>query len=229
MRENTFTDTFAGITFFVEKINDRFYNIFISDEENKFQNVISTKENNNNLIILAKEGFISQKKLVLFNGRIQSISSDNELDEIVFKKTELVLSNFDSRTTKVPKVQEISTNYLMRCNNGENLILIKDNYHCPENNLRKETVARRLGLPLYIPLVSIICSFLLRSRGKNSDSFFKRYFIFLISFIALLSAELLLRFAGFSELNTLLYFLIPIMGLPLLYYMLKINLEKQES
>ena len=88
MRENTFTDTFAGITFFVEKkINDRFYNIFISDEENKFQNVISTKENNNNLIILAKEGFISQKKLVLFNGRIQSISSDNELDEIVFKKT----------------------------------------------------------------------------------------------------------------------------------------------
>ena len=230
MRENTFTDTFAGITFFVEKkINDRFYNIFISDEENKFQNVISTKENNNNLIILAKEGFISQKKLVLFNGRIQSISSDNELDEIVFKKTELVLSNFDSRTTKVPKVQEISTNYLMRCNNGENLIPIKDNYHCPENNLRKETVARRLGLPLYIPLVSIICSFLLRSRGKNSDSFFKRYFIFLISFIALLSAELLLRFAGFSELNTLLYFLIPIMGLPLLYYMLKINLEKQES
>ena len=49
---------------------------------------------------------------MLFNGRIQSISSDNELDEIVFKK-ELVLSNFDSRTTKVPKVQEISTNYLM--------------------------------------------------------------------------------------------------------------------
>ena len=230
MRENTFTDTFAGITFFVEKkINDRFYNIFISDEENKFQNIISTKENNNNLIILAKEGFINQKKLVLFNGRIQSISGDNELDEIVFKKTELVLSNFDSRTTKVPKVQEISTNYLMRCNNSENLILLKDNYHCPENNLRKETVARRLGLPLYIPLVSIICSFLLRSRGKNSDSFFKRYFIFFISFITLLSAELLLRFAGFSELNTLLYFLIPIIGLPLLYYMLKINLEKQES
>ena len=230
MRENTFTDTFAGITFFVEKkINNRFYNIFISDEENKFQSVISTKENNNNLIILAKEGFISQKKLVLFNGRIQSISSDNELDEIVFKKTELVLSNFDSRTTKVPKVQEISTNYLMRCNNSENLILLKDNYHCPENNLRTETVARRLGLPLYIPLVSIICSFLLRSRGRNSDSFFKRYFIFFISFITLLSAELLLRFAGFSELNTLLYFLIPIMGLPLLYYMLKINLEKQES
>ena len=230
MRENTFTDTFAGITFFVEKkINDRFYNIFISDEENKFQSVISTKKNNNNLIILAKEGFISQKKLVLFNGRIQSISSDNELDEIVFKKTELVLSNFDSRTTKVPKVQEISTNYLMRCNNSENLIPLKDNYHCPENNLRKETVARRLGLPLYIPLVSIICSFLLRSRGRNSDSFFKRYFIFFISFITLLSAELLLRFAGFSELNTLLYFLVPIIGLPLLYFILKINLEKQES
>ncbi len=230
MRENTFTDTFAGITFFVEKkINNRFYNIFISDEENKFQSVISTKENNNNLIILAKEGFISQKKLVLFNGRIQSISSDNELDEIVFKKTELVLSNFDSRTTKVPKVQEISTNYLMRCNNSENLILLKDNYHCPENNLRTETVARRLGLPLYIPLVSIICSFLLRSRGRNSDSFFKRYFIFFISFITLLSAELLLRFAGFSELNTLLYFLVPIIGLPLLYFILKINLEKQES
>ena len=230
MRENTFTDTFAGITFFVEKkINNRFYNIFISDEENKFQSVISTKENNNNLIILAKEGFISQKKLVLFNGRIQSISSDNELDEIVFKKTELVLSNFDSRTTKVPKVQEISTNYLMRCNNSENLIPLKDNYHCPENNLRKETVARRLGLPLYIPLVSIICSFLLRSRGRNSDSFFKRYFIFFISFITLLSAELLLRFAGFSQLNTFLYFLIPIIGLPLLYYILKINLEKQES
>ena len=175
MRENTFTDTFAGIIF-RRKINDRFYNILLAMKINF--NVISTKENNNNLIILAKEGFISQKKLVLFNGRIQSISSDNELDEIVFKKTELVLSNFDSRTTKVPKVQEISTNYLMRCNNGENLILIKDNYHCPENNLRKETVARRLGLPLYIPFVSIICSFLLRSRGKNSDSFFKRYFFF---------------------------------------------------
>ena len=66
----------------------------------------------------------SQRSITRVKAQISlgGISSDNELDEIVFKKTELVLSNFDSRTTKVPKVQEISTKYLMRCNNGENLM-----------------------------------------------------------------------------------------------------------
>ena len=42
LRENTFTDTFEGITFFVEKkMNGRFYNIFIKDGENKFKDILS--------------------------------------------------------------------------------------------------------------------------------------------------------------------------------------------
>ena len=189
---------------------------------------MSSNKKNTDITIIAREGFLSEKKLVLFNGRIQTLSENNELDEIIFKKTELVLNNFDTRTTKSPKVQEMSTNYLIECER-ENSNLVSNDKFCPKDNLRIETISKRLGIPLYTPIVALISSLLLRSRNKNKNNFFTRYFVFLISFIILLLAEVMVRFAGFSMLNTLVYFFIPTILLPILYFYLKFKLSLQEN
>ncbi len=230
LRENTFTDTFEGITFFVEKkINNKFYNIFISDDQNKFKDILSSKNNNSNLTIIAEEGFVDEKKLVLFNGRIQTVSQTKEVNEVIFKKTELVLDNFDTRTTKVPKVQEMPTEFLLQCGQLSILNIGLNKYNCPDNNIRIETVSKRLGIPLYTPLIALICAFLLRSRNKSQNNFLKRYLVFIVSFLILLFAEIMVRFAGFSKINLFIYFFIPIILIPLLYLILNKKLKLQEN
>ena len=94
-----------------------------------------------------------------------------------------------------------------------------------------ETLSRRIGMPLYIPLISLICSFLLISRKENKLGNMNQYFYFLMSFIVLVVAELLVRYSGFSFLNTLFYFLFPVLTAPIIYLILirKFTFEKSST
>ena len=91
-----------------------------------------------------------------------------------------------------------------------------------------ETISRRVGMPLYIPVVSLIVSFLIISNTKKKNNFFKRYIYFLISFVILILAEVLVRYSGFSYINTILYFFLPILFCPIIYLILikRISIEK---
>ena len=75
-------------------------------------------------------------------------------------------------------------------------------------------------MPLYIPLISIITSFLLiyKKEGKNNHT--KKYIIFIFSFIVLILAEILLRYTGFSITNFTLYIFTPLILLIILYTVL---------
>ena len=153
----------------------------------------------------------------MINGVVQTLNKDNKIKNINFEKTELSITNFDARTIVQPKIQEISSYKLLAC--------VKDNFskNCAFKDNKKiviETLSRRIGMPLYIPLISVIASFLLFQKKERKYNFLKKYIIFFIAFIILVAAEILLRFTGFSLTNFMLYFFSPLVLLVILYSIL---------
>ena len=234
IKNNNFSDSFKKVTFFVENISadDKMMsNIFIRDESNNFQNLVSDEEDSVNTTILARKGFFKNNELVLFNGIIQNQNKNGELNNIKFEKTNLILDNLSSRTITTPKLQETSTYFLLKCLsnklNNSSILLI----NCPKGNLTKaitETISRRIGMPIYIPLISLICSFLLLSFKRKKNKILSKYFFFILGFFILLLAEILVRYSGFSKLNTVLYFLTPLTCIPLTYIFLKNKLNSEK-
>lgn len=234
IKTNDFSDAFKNTTFFVEKINKEgeLENILIRDNSDLFQNLISASKKPANTTIISKKGYFEGKKLILFSGVIQSKNENGELNNINFKKTELQLNSLDTRTTKVPKIQETSTQDLFNCILDKNSAKERiTSFKCPKNKIKKtmlETVSRRVGMPFYIPLISLIASFLLISNIKSKKNFFKKYLSFFIGFVVLVLAEILVRYSGFSLFNSFIYFAIPFVLMPLIYFTLTQKLKNEK-
>ena len=92
--------------------------------------------------------------------------------------------------------------------------------NCPhnkeKNDIRSE-MNRRFGMPLYIPVVALMCSFLLVYKEENKFSFLKKYFYYFLSFVTLLVAEIVVRYSGKSLAFSLFYYLAPLISLPIIY------------
>jgi|TARA_B110001452_G_C15200931_1_gene416780 lipopolysaccharide export system permease protein len=226
MKINAFSDSFDDITFYIEKLSGKniMKNIFIRDESNTFNNLTNSTSSSVNTTITAENGFIQDGKLMLFEGQIQTQDKNDNLKNIFFEKTELLINPLTPRTITKPKLQETFTSSLLICA-MENQIDAKKKelLNCPKNNLKKdiiETLSRRIGMPLYIPLVSLICCFLLISTKENKYKKFKKYAYFTLGFLILILAEILVRYSGFSKLNTIIYFFIPIILIPFTYLIL---------
>ena len=223
---NEFSDSFKDLTFYVQKRNQKneMKNIFIRDDGTFLQGLISNNEDSTNTTVTAKSGYIDNKKLILNEGSIQSKSKEGKLNNVNFKKTEISIDSLKPRSITVPKLQETTTPTLLKC-------LLKDNVesnlkhlgNCPKDNLKREvveTISRRVGMPFYIPLVSLICCFLLISNKNKKYKTFKKYLCFTFSFLMLVLAEILVRYSGLSRTNTALYFILPFLLTPSVYLIL---------
>ena len=227
LKVNDFSDSFKGVTFYIDKknSNDELINLFIKDINGSLNTSLSEVEKSNNTTIFSEKGIVVGNKLILFNGTIQTLNINRELKNIDFKKTELSLINFSTRTIKQPKIQETSSYILFQCLVDKNIY--KDLLNCPASNNRKvviEALSRRAGMPLYIPLISIIASFLLIYKKEKKNNFLKKYIIFIFAFTILIFAEILLKFTGFSTINFMLYFLSPLILIIILYSLLAKNM-----
>lgn len=221
---NDFTDSFKKMTFYIEKKDkDILENVFIRDKANNFKNLSGKSNESNDTIIIAKRGFIKNKKIYLNQGVIQTINEEGQVESLYFSKTELNIENLTPRIITAPKLQETSTLSLLSCI-FRNTNLISQTCSFADNTKENvtETLARRLVLPLYIPSVCLVACFLLSARKKNiSGNFLKNNLIFLIAFLILVAAEILVRFSGLSNINFIVYSLIPIIFAPFLYLLLK--------
>jgi len=226
LKSNDFSDSFSNITLYINEKNTKneLLNIFIKDEGGNIKSIVDEAGELKNTTIIAEKGFVSNNKLVLFNGTIQTLNKNNEFKNIKFKKTELSLINFSTRTIKQLKIQETSSSSLLKCMLGQKNKLSLSN--CSANTLQVEvvqTLSRRVGTPLYIPLISIIVSFLLIYKKEKKYNFLKKYALFIFSFLILILAEILLKYTGFSSSVTISYFILPII-ISVLFY---INLVKK--
>ena len=229
VKTNDFSDSLKGVTFYVDSIqNNMMKNIFIRDESQVFKSIISEQENSRNTTIVSEKGYFEDGKLIMFNGLIQTQKLDGEINNINFEKTTLLLDRLSSRSIILPKLQETSTVTLINCvlknNNSEKLL------NCPKDVKKDviETISRRLGMPLYIPVIALISSFLLIANRQNKKRSSRSYLYFFISFLILVWAEIFVRYSGFSFLSFMTFFVTPIFLLPITYIFL-LRLMKREK
>jgi lipopolysaccharide export system permease protein len=230
LKLNDFSDSLKGVTFYIDKknANGELVNIFIKDSTGTLNLIVNEVNSTNNTTIFAKKGFVSENKLILFDGTIQTLNEKKEIKNVQFKKTELNISKFSNRTIKQAKIQETSSLILFKCMLNKDINIILEN--CSFQNNKKiviENLSRRIGMPLYIPLVSIIASFLLIYSREKKYNFIKKYIIFGFAFIILVFAEILLRYTGFSTVNVTLYFFSPLIIFIILYFILIKNLNTE--
>jgi len=221
IKTNQFNDTVAGLTIFVEAKNNNgdMKNIFIRDES-KILKSIDNVDNTENISIFAKNGRVvnpGSPALVLSDGIIQSQKADKNIQTIKFKKTVLKLDNMKTRSIVQTKIQETSSNLLIKCyfNKGQQKII-----NCPNDHRKTDILSeinRRFGMPFYIPVITLIVCFLLNQRNENRFKNYFKYIFTLIAFLILVVAEILVKYSGKSFNNSLVYYFTPIILMPLIY------------
>ena len=239
VKEKKFNDTVKGLTVFVEKKkpNGEMLNVFLRDD---------TSSNAKSKTIIAKKGYIitkgvmpfvkvgvlsEQNFLVLFDGVIHTEKMNNKINFLNFYKTEINLSYFDTKTTTYPKIQENNTLSLLNCIKP---FLDEDKTTLSEPQCRARIdditaeLNRRFGMPLYIPIISIIICYLLSSRQETKYYFFQKYIVFITAFTILVFAEIMVRYSGNSVLGSIIYYSLPPL-LILLNYLNLIRIFKFEN
>lgn len=218
-KERQFNDTVKGLTIFVGKKNEKgnFENIFIRDEGR-----VLTKISQGSSTIFAKSGYVSnnQQSLILLNGNVQKSEENGSTSIIKFKKTEMNLSNLATKTISEVKIQETPTLDLLKCVMIKSIIARNCNKNKKNLKDTKIELNKRFAMPLFIPLIGLICCFLLTSRKDKKIYKFNTYIYFIFSFIILVLSEIFVRYSGISFNHTLLYYLFPIGLLPLIYFLL---------
>ncbi len=217
IRSNQFSDSFKGFTYIVEKkFNNEIKNVFLHDKGKNLKNLTSSYEDITDVTVVAKEGVVLNREMILIEGQIISSKKNNEENEILkFSQLKIDLGNFITTTIKQPKLQETSTLKLLNCFLNKNVEL---NF-CKKDS-KKEIIPiliRRTILPFYIPVIALICSFLLL---KNQRNFLNRIFIFLISFLTLIMTELIIRYTGINYFLRLAYIILPFIMMALFYFLL---------
>ncbi len=214
VRTQQFSDSFKGFTFIVEnKINNELKNIFLHDKGNNLKNLSSNTSKITSTTILAESGIANDKILVMFNGQIISAKENFENEIIKFEQLNIDLSSLSNTTIKKPKIQETDTITLIKCLFDKSSIRT---IYCNED-FKKEilsTLNRRIIIPFYLPVISMICSFLLIKSKKN---FFQNLNIFSFSFLILLFTELAVRYTGINSLILYTFVLMPFSLWILLY------------
>ncbi len=228
IRIQQFSDSFEGFTFIVEeKFKNRIEKVFIYDNSNTLKNLTSNQKENTSTTIVAESGIVEEKKMILFNGQIISSKKENKKSEIIkFEQLNIDLKNLQTGTIKQPKLQETSTFNLFQCINN---ITDKTIINCQENTKKEITTVlnRRIVLPFYIPIIALICSFLLIRSKKQNNLFLNKYTIFLVSFLILLYAELIIRYTGMSKVISILFITSPFILIPIIYFFLTYKLARE--
>jgi len=229
IKAKRFNDTVEGLTIFVEKKSPEglMENVFIRDE-----NKILQDQYQKSSTIVAKKGYLKQDKnskyFILYNGVIQKEDSDGKINFIKFEKINLNLGDLTTKSILQPKVQETSTIKLFFCTDYLNLTsyeflknlkpIIKDKHNCSNSKHTVIELNRRFGMPFYIPILSLLGSFLLATRQNKGSSYFK-FIYFLFGFFVLVFAEIFTRYSGETFYSTL-YYLIPFIIVPIVYIIL---------
>ena len=227
IKEKKFIDVVENLTIFVESKTENgvLKNIYLKDliEESQSQ------------IIYAETGRIISENglnfLILNNGSFIDINSE-KLTRFAFKKTEINLAKYSSKSTKTPKFQEISTHHLIGC-------LYKLNYNSIYNKIPSyflcektaendidEELFKRLIKPFFIPsIVLIACLIILHNKDSYNYNRFQ-YILFLTGFLIIVLSEILARYIGNSKIELFIFFPLIIFFISYLFLIFKLKFDR---
>jgi lipopolysaccharide export system permease protein len=221
VKPQRFNDTIKGVTIYSEK----------RDTEGNLENVYVKKDIGKNefQITYAKNGFFKDVKgkpiLVLIDGQ-QLTGNNQELRNISFSKSDFSLQKMETNTTTYKKTQEISTSELFTCFNGIlNLGLIKISNkikkieNCSLANLENllQEFYKRLIIPLYIPLLSLIPLLLITSSKELKNYNRIKVCTFLVGLTVIILSETSIRFISEQFIENIILTFSPIISFLLIY------------
>ena len=215
MQEKKFIDTVDNLTIFIEnkKSPEEFKNIFLKDDLGS----------NRSQIIFAKSGFLKEidgiRKLILFDGKF--LNTDEEKTTVFnFLRTEFDLSNYMTQSITHPKVQELSTYFLFKCNYSFYFDKIKERFFkyknvnilCNQEFVREinQELFERLIKPIYLFLITIIVCFLLTKYKETHKYKTYKSIIFTLGFIIIIFSEMSVNYAGKNLTNTATFYIMPL-------------------
>ena len=219
IKQGKFIDTVSGLTIFINEKTDKnsFKNIYIQEG-----NILDLTSDDNQ-IIYAQEGFLdnSDKKIFkLLNGKIIS-TNKNRLISFEFEKIDYDLSKFESRTIKIAKMQELPTRKIIECSIS---LMKKVSYRekmflCDFESLKNinQEIYKRFVKPMYFPLLTLVCCFLLTFSRVENNFTFKTIKVFLFIFLILVLSEIIMRYIESSQLLFSLVIILPV-GIYFLIY-----------
>ncbi len=224
VKTNRFSDSFKGFTLIVdEKKNNELKNIFLHDKGNNLKNLSSNVSKIKSTTVIAKNGLIDKKKMYLFNGQIITSKKNIDKNEIIkFEQLNIDLSDLTTTTIKKPKLQETSTLELFKCFTKNTF----QNAQC-SREIQEEiipTLNRRIVLPFYIPVISLICSLLLI---KSKKKYLNNISVFLYSFVLLVFTEMAVRYTGINNFIKSFFVILPVLLLLIFYSILNHKFSKE--
>ncbi len=226
IRTQQFSDSFKGFTFIVEKKqNNRMQNIFLHDKGRNLKNLSSNITETNETTVTAENGILEENNMFLFNGQIITGKKNSETEIINFEQLTIDLSNLTTTTIKKPKVQETSTMKLLGC------FFFKDyeeSKFCNQE-FKKEILPvlnRRMIMPFYLPVISLICALLL---VKSKKMYLNKISIFIYGFSILVFTELAIRYTGISLTMLVTYISLPFIFFIFLYFILILSFSKENK
>ena len=213
IKQGKFIDTVSGLTIFINEKKDKnsFKNIYIQEG-----NILDLTSDDSQ-IIYAKEGFLDNtdnKIFKLLKGKIIS-TNNNRLISFEFDKIDYDLSKFESRTIKIAKMQELPSRKIIECSISlmKNVSYRERMFLCDSESLKNinQEIYKRFIKPMYIPLLTLVCCFLLTFSKIENNFSFKTIKVFLYIFIILVLSEILMRYIESSQLLFSLVIILPIL------------------
>jgi lipopolysaccharide export system permease protein len=227
IKPRKFIDTVENLTVFInKKEKDKIDKIILKDSSNS----------NNIQIIIAKNGQIinneKNKFLVLNDGKIINTNLQKRSTIFDFKETTFDLSKYKTKTTTATKIQEINTVSIFYCLQdiySKNFREFK-NFKC-QKDIKKELSQefyKRIYLPFYILLITIIVSFLILNSHFETNYRSKKIKVFLIGISTVIFSEVSVNFISENNFqNFIILMMLPI--LIIVSYLLFINKVKISS
>jgi len=230
IKEKKFVDTVSNLTIYVHKISKdkkKMENIFIKDDQSSKGYAYQ--------IIFAEKGELinidNKNYLLLKNGEIFNDYGKDSSNSFKFESFKFNLSNFVTKTTLIPKIQETNTMLLIKCllNNTQNKNFIIDSKKLvcskgSEKNISEELL-KRFYLPLYLPLITIIgCLVILKAKEEKSYRNHK-IFTFILGFSVIFISEASIKYTNGNLIESLIFFLVPLSLSSILYLYIKRKLN----
>ena len=225
IKSKKFINTVENLTVFIEKKNPNgeFVNIYLKD----------TLDKENSKIISAKKGIISKKNdvffLELYSGNILE-KNKNDINVLSYDTTQINLSDYSTKTTIHPKIQELPTKLLLKC-----MFSIKINktgfehkyLMCSERSFKNvtEELYKRIIVPFYIIILAMIGSCLTLRSQSDSILFNYKLFLFVLGIIFVILSQVLSQYIGNLNLLNVITLIFPFILSACFYFLIQFSLK----
>ena len=190
VKQNNFNSPLKGITIFVQK----------NDNQGNLEKIFIFEKNKT---IISKNGRVlsnkEKKYLELSSGVIHEKNSNNKISIIKFDKTLYDFTNYENNIITHPKVQERS------------LISIILEYKLSNNLNYLIEIHKRLIKPFFIPVIGLLCCFILYSNNEKISTNKIKIFTFIFSTLLIIFIEILINLSTLNLYFQYLLYISPIL------------------